>query len=38
MLVDEVISYLGVKGDKLSQVQRLLISDLNPQAVKRALG
>ncbi|PKI07454.1 DNA topoisomerase III [Shewanella sp. 11B5] len=38
LLVDEVISYLGVKGDKLSQVQRLLISDLNPQAVKRALG
>ncbi|MGZ9898661.1 DNA topoisomerase III [Shewanella gaetbuli] len=38
LLVDEVISYLGVKGDKLSQVQRLLISDLNPQAVRRALG
>jgi DNA topoisomerase-3 len=38
LLVDEVISYLGVKGDKLNQVQRLLISDLNPQAVKRALG
>jgi DNA topoisomerase-3 len=38
LLVDEVISYLGVKGDKLIQVQRLLISDLNPQAVKRALG
>jgi len=38
LLVDEVIVYLGVKGDKLNQVQRLLISDLNPQAVKRALG
>ncbi|MGB6135563.1 MAG: DNA topoisomerase III [Shewanella sp.] len=38
LLVDEVISYLGIKGDKLNQVQRLLISDLNPQAVKRALG
>tara|TARA_R110001583_G_scaffold59991_1_gene178627 strand:+ start:376 stop:2343 length:1968 start_codon:yes stop_codon:yes gene_type:complete len=38
LLVDEVIAYLGVKGDKLNQVQRLLISDLNPQAVKRALG
>lgn len=38
LLVDEVIAYCGVKGDKLHQVQRLLISDLNPQAVKRALG
>ncbi|MBE7216733.1 DNA topoisomerase III [Shewanella benthica] len=38
LLVDEVISHLGVKGDKLNQTQRLLISDLNPQAVKRALG
>ncbi|WP_434926431.1 DNA topoisomerase III [Shewanella sp. HL-SH2] len=38
LLVDEVISYLGVKGNKLNDVQRLLISDLNPQAVKRALG
>ncbi|WP_394201026.1 DNA topoisomerase III [Shewanella waksmanii] len=38
LLVDEVIAYLGVKGDKLAQTQRLLISDLNPKAVKRALG
>lgn len=38
LLVDEVIAYLGVKGDKLNQVKRLLISDLNPQAVTRALG
>uniref|UniRef100_UPI003D144E9D DNA topoisomerase III n=1 Tax=Shewanella sp. TaxID=50422 RepID=UPI003D144E9D len=38
LLVDEVIAYLGVKGDKLNQTQRLLVSDLNPQAVKRALG
>ncbi|ABE55680.1 DNA topoisomerase III [Shewanella denitrificans OS217] len=38
LLVDEVIAYLGVKGDKLNQVQRLLISDLNPQAVQRALN
>ena len=37
LLVDEVIAYLGVTGDKLHQTQRLLISDLNPQAVKRAL-
>jgi DNA topoisomerase-3 len=38
LLVDEVIAHLGVKGDKLSQTQRLLVSDLNPQAVRRALG
>jgi len=38
LLVDEVIAHLGVKGDKLNRTQRLLISDLNPQAVKRALG
>lgn len=38
LLVDEVIAHFGVKGDKLHQTQRLLISDLNPQAVKRALG
>ncbi len=38
LLVDEVISYLGVTGDKLKQVQRCLISDLNPPAVKRALS
>jgi len=38
LLVDEVIAHLGVKGDKLNSTQRLLISDLNPQAVKRALG
>ncbi|MFG7352312.1 DNA topoisomerase III [Shewanella oncorhynchi] len=37
LLVDEVIAYLRVTGDKLHQTQRLLISDLNPQAVKRAL-
>ncbi|WP_299788793.1 DNA topoisomerase III [uncultured Shewanella sp.] len=38
LLVDEVIAHLGVKGEKLNNTQRLLISDLNPQAVKRALG
>ncbi|MEZ9370768.1 DNA topoisomerase III [Shewanella sp. 10N.286.51.B2] len=38
LLVDEVISYAGVKADKIAQTQRLLISDLNPSAVKRALG
>lgn len=38
LLVDEIIAHLGVKGNKLTQAKRLLISDLNPQAVKRALG
>ncbi|WP_285163000.1 DNA topoisomerase III [Shewanella goraebulensis] len=38
LLVDEVISHSGVKADKIAQTQRLLISDLNPSAVKRALG
>ncbi|WP_133406369.1 DNA topoisomerase III [Parashewanella tropica] len=38
LLVDEVISHLGVSGTKLNHVQRLLISDLNPAAVKRALN
>lgn len=37
LLVDEVISYLGVKGAKLGGVQRLLINDLNIGAVKKAL-
>lgn len=38
LLVDELIAHLGVKGDKLHATQRLLISDLNSKAVKRALG
>ncbi|MCL2915789.1 DNA topoisomerase III [Shewanella corallii] len=38
LLVDEVLSYLKVSQTKLGQTQRLLISDLNPQAVKRALS
>ncbi|WP_299010060.1 DNA topoisomerase III [uncultured Shewanella sp.] len=38
LLVDELIAHLGIKGDKLHAAQRLLISDLNPKAVKRALG
>ncbi|PMG78534.1 DNA topoisomerase III [Shewanella sp. 10N.286.51.B7] len=38
LLVDEVISHSGIKADKISQTQRLLISDLNPSAVKRALN
>jgi DNA topoisomerase-3 len=37
LLVDEVIGYLGVKGNKKDSVQRLLINDLNPKAVQRSL-
>ncbi|WP_306520145.1 DNA topoisomerase III [Rheinheimera sp.] len=37
LLVDEVIAYCGVKGDKLKQSKRLLINDLNPPAILRAL-
>ncbi len=37
LLVDEVIEFLKVPTSKKSQVQRLLISDLNPDAVRRAL-
>ncbi|MCL1079188.1 DNA topoisomerase III [Parashewanella spongiae] len=38
LLVDEVIAHVGVSSTKQRAVQRLLISDLNPSAVKRALG
>ncbi|RYV04015.1 DNA topoisomerase III [Shewanella sp. OPT22] len=38
LLVDEVISYLKVSQTKIKNTQRLLISDLNPSAVKRALS
>ncbi|UTW13343.1 DNA topoisomerase III [Marinobacterium rhizophilum] len=37
LLVDEVIEYLGVRDAKRAAVQRCLISDLNPDAVRRAL-
>ncbi|MEP1445460.1 MAG: DNA topoisomerase III [Paraglaciecola sp.] len=38
LLVDEVINFLGVTGTKKSTVQRCLISDLNPSAVKNSLN
>ncbi|MAD44471.1 MAG: DNA topoisomerase III [Oceanospirillaceae bacterium] len=38
LLVDEVIAYLKVPANKRNSMQRLLISDLNPQAVSRALN
>ena len=37
LLVDEVIAYLKVPAARRHATQRLLISDLNPQAVSRAL-
>ncbi len=37
LLVDEVFAYCGVKGDKLKHSKRLLINDLNPAAIVRAL-
>ncbi|ROR98704.1 DNA topoisomerase-3 [Sinobacterium caligoides] len=37
LLVDQVLAYLGVKGERAASVQRLLISDLNPPAVRQAL-
>ncbi|MFT7558112.1 MAG: DNA topoisomerase-3 [Flavobacteriales bacterium] len=38
LLVDQVIDFLGVKGDKKNKVERCLISDLNPSAVTRAIN
>ncbi|MEJ6123615.1 DNA topoisomerase III [Vibrio sp. 2-Bac 85] len=37
LLVDEVIHFSGVKGKKLKQVERCLISDLTVNAVKRSI-
>ncbi|MCF2948563.1 DNA topoisomerase III [Paraglaciecola aquimarina] len=38
LLVDEVINFLGVTGSKKNSIQRLLINDLNPSAVKQSLN
>lgn len=37
LLVDEVLEYFRLPAGKRAQVQRLLINDLNPSAVTRAL-
>lgn len=37
LLVDQVISYLKVSAKRRTQVERLLINDMNPAAVKQAL-
>jgi DNA topoisomerase-3 len=38
LLVDEVINFLGVTGAKKDSIQRCLINDLNPSAVKQSLS
>ncbi|MDO5053789.1 MAG: DNA topoisomerase III [Pasteurella oralis] len=38
LLVDEVFSYTQLSVDKLNQIQRCLISDLNPNAVAKAVN
>lgn len=38
LLVDEMINFLGVTGAKKNTIQRCLISDLNPSAVKQSLS
>jgi DNA topoisomerase-3 len=38
LLVDEVIDHSGITTEKKQAVLRLLISDMNPTAVSRALG
>lgn len=38
LLVDQVIAYFKVSAKRRAAVQRLLISDLNPSAVQRALS
>jgi len=37
LLVDQVIDYLKVSARRRGKIQRLLINDMNPEAVKRAL-
>ncbi|MEJ6474549.1 DNA topoisomerase III [Pseudoalteromonas piscicida] len=38
LLVDEVFQFVNLPEQKRASIQRLLISDLNPQAVKKALA
>ena len=38
LLVDEVLNYLKLSKQKLADCERLLVSDLNVSAVKKALG
>lgn len=38
LLVDEVFNYLNLSAEKKAQIQRCLISDLNPSAVQKAIN
>ncbi|MDE1462586.1 toprim domain-containing protein [Spartinivicinus poritis] len=38
ILVDEVINFIGVSENKRSTIQRCLISDLNPNSVRKSLA
>ena len=38
LLVDEVLEYLKLSATRRRNVQRLLVNDLNPPAVRQALG
>ena len=38
LLVDEVLFYLKLSATRRQRVQRLLINDMNPQAIKKALA
>ncbi|PJE79065.1 DNA topoisomerase 3 [invertebrate metagenome] len=38
LLVDEVLSYLNLSKNRRQKVMRLLINDMNPQAIKKALA
>ncbi|MDP8099476.1 DNA topoisomerase III [Pasteurella atlantica] len=37
LLVDEIFGYMNLSAEKRSQIQRCLVSDLNPSAVKKAV-
>ncbi|MDU8924139.1 DNA topoisomerase III [Pasteurellaceae bacterium LIM206] len=38
LLVDEVLNYANLTTDKRNRIQRCLVSDLNPNAVEKAVG
>ncbi len=38
LLVDEVLDYLALAGDKRRNAKRCLVNDLNPQAVSKAIS
>ncbi|TCV99945.1 DNA topoisomerase III [Biostraticola tofi] len=38
LLVDEVLDYLALEGNKRRNAKRLLVNDLNPQAVSKAIS